>query len=49
MAFTDTAPQSLVHYRGLRDWLDKVQGMGELAARQRRRTGTPRWALSPRC
>jgi 4-hydroxy-3-polyprenylbenzoate decarboxylase len=31
MAFADTAPQqSMVHYRGLRDWLDKVQGMGEL-------------------
>src|SRR6201991_4856653 len=30
MAFTDTASESLVHYRGLRDWLDKVQGMGEL-------------------
>ena len=30
MAFADTAPQSHVHYRGLRDWLDKVQGMGEL-------------------
>ena len=30
MAFADTATQSHVHYRGLRDWLDKVQGMGEL-------------------
>ena len=26
----DTKSQSDVHYRGLRDWLDKVQGMGEL-------------------
>ena len=30
MAFADTATQSHVHYRGLRDWLDEVQGMGEL-------------------
>ena len=30
MAFADTATQSHVHYRGLREWLDKVQGMGEL-------------------
>jgi len=30
MTLADTASQSQVHYRGLRDWLDKVQGMGEL-------------------
>src|SRR5262245_58441154 len=30
MTFPDTASQSQVHYRGLRDWLDKVQGIGEL-------------------
>src|SRR5262245_55948325 len=29
MAFADTAPQSNVTYRGLREWLDRVQGMGE--------------------
>src|SRR3954468_9900691 len=26
----DVPSQDVVHYRGLRDWLDKVQGMGEL-------------------
>src|SRR5580658_8623077 len=30
MALVETAKQQSVHYRGLRDWLDKVQGMGEL-------------------
>src|SRR5262245_63500279 len=30
MAFTETASDTNVQYRGLRDWLDKVQGMGEL-------------------
>src|SRR5262249_28802854 len=30
MTLADTTSQSDVHYRGLRDWLDKVQGMGEL-------------------
>src|SRR3977135_1513793 len=27
---TDTTTDTNVHYRGLRDWLDKVQGIGEL-------------------
>jgi 3-polyprenyl-4-hydroxybenzoate decarboxylase len=30
MALLDGAKQQSVHYRGLRDWLDKVQAMGEL-------------------
>src|SRR5262249_19664037 len=30
MAFADTAPQSRVAYRGLREWLDRVHDMGEL-------------------
>src|SRR5437899_10041287 len=30
MAFAETASDTNVHYRGLRDWLDKVQGIGEL-------------------
>jgi 4-hydroxy-3-polyprenylbenzoate decarboxylase len=30
MALLDTTEQQSIHYRGLRDWLDKVQGMGEL-------------------
>ena len=48
MAFADTTPQSHVRYRGLRDWLDEVQGMGELLC-VNGATGTPRWAASPRC
>ena len=30
MAFAETTTDTNVHYRGLRDWLDKVQGIGEL-------------------
>src|SRR5215467_10076489 len=30
MAFAETAADTSVHYRGLRDWLDKVQSIGEL-------------------
>src|ERR1700679_3790688 len=30
MALVETTKEQAFHYRGLREWLDKVQGMGEL-------------------